>query len=265
MPFSPVGNESASRLSQLPGASEPSLRGAGVMIMPHQASVADKAAIVGGAQVQQQARNHVLQQRDRSREAELKALNNRALAVKPVEATHMSEAVQARAREELAKKPNDLAQLRAASDQVAGRVAELDKSGFQWPDQADQDAVRLGLRLNQLVDGPEVDPQAVKKVVEDNPPGAPRLIMNIREVFNYIRLKYPNDPLDAAVLKVLREFARDLGAFKNEDKRQTRAADNVRYRRALAGVMLARLIQKGIGELLDGLFAGAFAEEGDEQ
>jgi len=240
-----------------PGLSETVVKGRGVDFKPGHSAIADRAiadrgaALVGRQVVQQRA--SVVQALDRSREAELAALRRKEQQVKPVENIHSLEAMLARARDDI-KKPTDLAQLRAVSDQFAGRIAEMDQSGRQWADQADEDAVRLGLRLNQLVDGPEVDQKMIKKVIDEQPLGAPRLILSIREVFNYIRLKYPTDPLNVSVLKVMHEFARELGFFKAADKRLTRASENVRYMRALAGVMLTRLIQKGIGELLDRLF-----------
>ncbi|MDF9618798.1 hypothetical protein P5705_14190 [Pseudomonas entomophila] len=239
----------------MPAWGDAPVKGRGVELKTGFGSVADRAGSLAGGHAVQIARTHEVQKLDRAREAELQAQRKKEQQTRPVENVHSLEAMLARAREEFTK-PADLAQLRAASDRVAGQVADaVDRPGWRLPDQEDDNAVRLGLRLNQAVDGVESDLKGLRKLGEQGVPGASRLILNIREVFQYIRGKYPDVPLGVATGYVMKEFAAELGAFHVPGAQMSRAADNVRYLRAMAGVALTRLILKGIQEPVARLFA----------
>lgn len=242
--------------STMSGWGDALVKRGGVELKAGIGSVADRAGSLAGGHAVQIARTHEVQKLDRAREAELQAQRKKEQQTKPVESVHSLEAMLARTREERVNKPVDLAQMRAVSDRVACQVADaMNRPGWRMPDQEDDNAVRLGLRLNQAVDGVESDLKGLRKLGEEGVPGASKLILNIREVFLYIRGKYPDVPLGVATGYVMREFATELGAFHAPGAQLSRAADNVRYLRAVAGVALTRLILKGIQEPAAQLFA----------
>lgn len=180
---------------------------------------------------------------DRQRSEQLKKLALQESKVKAVEHSHALNALLVQVSR---GQFENLSQLKSHLDAMTlhGKrqmAAELDQALQQLPQQ-DDNAIKLGLRLNQMFDQVEAGGDATVKLLDVTYTGAPKNTLNIREVLDYIRSKYPETPLAAAARYVMSEFSTDLDSFNAGRDQQARAADNAKYVFALAGMAMARLI-----------------------
>ncbi|MDD0976394.1 hypothetical protein [Pseudomonas fontis] len=176
---------------------------------------------------------------DRQRNELLKKLASQESKVRAVEP---SQAMNALVVQVTRGQFENLSQFKSHLDALSADAKSELAAQLQQLPLADDAAIKLGMRLNGMfaqVDGradAALDPLAATYT------GALTSSLNLREVLDYIRSKYPNTPLTQAAGYVMREFSADLDSFSAGRGQQARVADNAKYVFALAGLALTRLI-----------------------
>ncbi|MNJ17684.1 hypothetical protein D3C77_119690 [compost metagenome] len=180
---------------------------------------------------------------DRQRNEQIRKLNLQEGKVKPVEQSHALNALLVQVSR---GQFENLSQLKTHLDSMAlgakhQMAAELDQALQQLPQQ-DDNAIKLGLRLNQMLGHIGPGEGATVKALDLAYSDDQKRTSSIREMFVYICSKYPDIPLPSAVGRVMKEFNARLGSFNLMRDQHTHPDDYANYRDALAGLFTTRVI-----------------------